>query len=81
MNLVHGGYYQPTTYQIRYFQPDGKGKLEMDSGTVFLRMTFTRWRKKHSGSITLRHRPTSKRVHLYHRQPRADVVTFAIIQQ
>ena len=22
--------------QIRYFQPDGKGKLEMDDGTVFL---------------------------------------------
>ena len=22
--------------QIRYFQPDGKGKLEMDNGTVFL---------------------------------------------
>ena len=34
--LVCGGYYQPTTYQIRYFQPDGKGKLEMDNGTVFL---------------------------------------------
>ena len=34
--LVRGGYYQPTTYQIRYFQPDGKGKLEMDNGTVFL---------------------------------------------
>ena len=31
-----GGYYQPTTYQIRYFQPDGKGRLEMDNGTVFL---------------------------------------------
>ena len=34
--LVRGGYYQPTTYQIRCFQPDGKGKLEMDNGTVFL---------------------------------------------
>ena len=32
--LVRGGYCQP--YQIRYFQPDGKGKLEMDNGTVFL---------------------------------------------
>ena len=60
--LVRGGYYQPTTYQIRYFQPDGKGKLEMDSGTVFLRMAFTRWRKKHSGSTTHRHRPTSRRL-------------------
>ena len=34
--LVRSGYYQLTTYQIRYFQPDGKGKLEMDDGTVFL---------------------------------------------
>ena len=34
--LVGEGYYQPTTYRIRYFQPDGKGKLEMDNGTVFL---------------------------------------------
>ena len=62
--LVRGGYYQPTTYQIRYFQPDGKGKLEMDNGTVFLpnEMTFTRWRKKRSGSITHRHRQTSRRL-------------------
>ena len=28
--------FKPTTYQIRYFQPDGKGKLEMDNDTVFL---------------------------------------------
>lgn len=34
--LVRGSDYQPTIYQIRYFQPDGKGKLEMDNGTVFL---------------------------------------------
>ena len=34
--LVRGGDYQHTTYQIRYFQPDGKGKLEMDNGTVSL---------------------------------------------
>ena len=34
--LVRSGRYQPTTYQIRYFQPDGKGRLEMDDGTVFL---------------------------------------------
>ena len=34
--LVREGYYQPTTYRIRYFQPDGKGKLEMAGGTVFL---------------------------------------------
>lgn len=34
--LVRSGRYQPTTYQIRYFQPDGKGRLKMDDGTVFL---------------------------------------------
>ena len=34
--LVRGGYYQPTAYQIRYFQPDGKGKLRMDDGMVLL---------------------------------------------
>ena len=26
----------PVPYKIRYFQPDGKGKLEMDNGTVLL---------------------------------------------
>ena len=61
--LVRGGYYQPTTYQIRYFQPNGKGKLEMDNGTVCsCPMTFTRWKKKHSGSTTPRHRQTSRRL-------------------
>ena len=30
--LMRSGDYQPTTYQIRYFQPDGKGKQEMDNG-------------------------------------------------
>ena len=34
--LVRGGDYQPTTYQIRYFQPDGKGSLRMDDGMVLL---------------------------------------------
>ena len=49
--LVRGGYYQPTTYQIRYFQPDGKGTT-----------TCTRWRKRPSGSTIHRHRPTSRRL-------------------
>lgn len=30
------GRYENTTYQLRYFQPDGKGMLKMDDGTVFL---------------------------------------------
>ena len=61
--LVREGYYQPTTYRIRYFQPDGKGKLEMDNGTVFLpNDLYPLWRKKHSGSTTPRHRQTSRRL-------------------
>ena len=35
--LVRGGDYQPTTYQIRYFQPDGKGKLESEEYQLLLR--------------------------------------------
>lgn len=30
------GRYDNTTYRLRYFQPDGKGTLKMDDGTVFL---------------------------------------------
>ena len=68
--LVRSGYYQPTTYQIRYFQPDGKGKLEMDNGTVFLpndlypleKETFRLYYTSASGSTTHRHRPTSRRL-------------------
>ena len=30
------GRYENTTYQLRYFQPDGQGTLKMDDGTVFL---------------------------------------------
>ena len=60
--LVRGGYYQPTTYQIRYFQPDGKGKLKMIMARCSCSMTFTRWRKKRSGSTTPPHRQTSRRL-------------------
>ena len=58
--LVRDGRYLPTTYQIRYFQPDGKGTLKMDNGTAFLPNDFYRWRKKHSGFIIPPHRPTSR---------------------
>lgn len=30
------GRYENTTYKLRYFQPDGKGELRMNDGTVFL---------------------------------------------
>lgn len=60
--LVRSGRYQPTTYQIRYFQPDGKGRLEMDDGTVFLPNDLYPLEKRPSGSTTHRHRPTSRRL-------------------
>ena len=34
--LVRNGEYQDTKYYIRYFQPDGKGQLMLDDGTVFM---------------------------------------------
>lgn len=33
--LVREGEYADARYTIRYFQPDGKGELRMDDGTVF----------------------------------------------
>ena len=33
--LVKEGNYEQTKFFIRYFQPDGKGELRMDDGTVF----------------------------------------------
>ena len=39
--LVRGGSYVETKYFIRYFQP----------GRFFSRMTFTRWKRKHSVCI------------------------------
>lgn len=34
--LVREGEYDGARYTIRYFQPDGKGELRMDDGTLFL---------------------------------------------
>lgn len=33
--LIREGNYQDAKFYIRYFQPDGKGELQMDDGTVF----------------------------------------------
>lgn len=33
--LKRDGRYDETTYTIRFFQPEGKGSLRMDDGTVF----------------------------------------------
>lgn len=34
--LQKEGNYDDATFTIRYFQPDGKGELKMDDGTIFL---------------------------------------------
>lgn len=34
--LERSGEYENTKYYLRYFQPDGKGELRLDDGTVFL---------------------------------------------
>nr|WP_288210416.1 DUF3872 domain-containing protein [uncultured Dysgonomonas sp.] len=34
--LERSGRYDNAKYYMRYFQPDGKGELKMDDGTVFL---------------------------------------------
>ena len=34
-SLKRSGHFANTQYTIRYFQPDGKGCLKMDDGTVF----------------------------------------------
>lgn len=33
--LNRAGRFEDATYTIRYFQPDGKGELKMDDGTLF----------------------------------------------
>ena len=51
--LVREGEYDGARYTIRYFQPDGKGELRMDDGTLFLPpMTATRSRKRCFGCTT-----------------------------
>lgn len=34
--LIRGGVYQETEYYIRYFQPEGKGQLRLEDGTILL---------------------------------------------
>lgn len=36
LQLVRDGHWDDATYYMRYFQPDGKGKLSSEDGTVFL---------------------------------------------
>ena len=63
--LVRSGRYQPTTYQIRYFQPDGltaRAGWKWTMARCSSPTTCTRWKKRPSGSTTHRHRPTSRRL-------------------
>ena len=34
LSIVEGGGFDGTVYTLRYFQTDGKGRLEMEDGTV-----------------------------------------------
>lgn len=60
--LVRGGDYQlrPTRYAISSLT--AKESWKWITVRCSCPMTFTRWRKKHSSSITHRHRPTSRRL-------------------
>ncbi len=59
--LVREGRYDGARYTIRYFQPDGRGELRMDDGTVFLpndrypldREVFRLRRKRNDNGICL----------------------------
>ncbi len=35
-SIIRNGYYEETDFYIRYFQPDGKGELRLEDGTVLL---------------------------------------------
>ena len=59
--LHRDGRYEETKYFIRYFQPDGAGTLKCPMGRFYCRMTFTRFRVKHSGFTIPLHPPTNKR--------------------
>ena len=62
-SLKRSGRFANTQYTIRYFQPDGKGCLKMDDGTVFKpNETDIRSRKISSVSIILRSPQTARRL-------------------
>ena len=50
--LKRQGRFEEARYTIRYFQPDGRGRLKMDNGTVFKPMTVTLLQKRYSGYTT-----------------------------
>mgnify|MGYP000089194306 CR=1 FL=1 len=58
--LVREGRYDGARYTIRYFQPDGRGELRMDDGTVFLPNDRYPLDVRCSASITHRAAMTSR---------------------
>lgn len=61
LQLHKSGDYKETEFYISFFQPDGKGSLRMDDGTVFAPNDFYPLKKKRSGCTILRNVPTSNR--------------------
>lgn len=49
--LIRGGVYQETEYYIRYFQPEGKGQLRLEDGTILLPNDLYPLEKKCSACI------------------------------
>lgn len=60
--MVRGGYYQPRPIKSGIFNLTAKESWKWITARCSCPMTCTRWRMKRSGSITPRHRPTSRRL-------------------
>ena len=60
LQLHKSGNYKETEFFISYFQPDGRGSLRLDDGTVFAPNDFYPLKKKRSGCIIPPKVPTSK---------------------
>ena len=60
--LVRGGYSSRLPIKYVISSRTAKGSWKWITARCSCPMTFTRWRKKRSGSTTPRHRPTSRRL-------------------
>lgn len=59
--LKREGNFADTRYTIRYFQPDGKGRLKMDDERYSNPMTAIRSTRRSSGYVTPPLPPTNRR--------------------
>ena len=61
LEIVPEGDFSGTVYTLRYFQPEGKGRLKMEDGTVLKPMTVICWGKRGFACTTLRKVRTGRR--------------------